>query len=130
MVDADLKGYFDTIPKDRLLQLVKQKVSDSAVLRLVEKYLEQEIMTELKTWTPESGVPQGAVLSPMLSNIYLNPLDHLMAEKEFQMVRYADDFVILCRSQFEAEAAVEEVRTWVAEVGLTLHGIGSGNGEQ
>ena len=77
MVDADLKGYFDTIPKDRLLQLVKQKVSDSAVLRLVEKYLEQEIMTELKTWTPESGVPQGAVLSPMLSNIYLNPLDHL-----------------------------------------------------
>jgi RNA-directed DNA polymerase len=121
VVDADLKGYFDTIPKDRLLQLVKQKVSDSAVLRLVEKYLEQEIMTELKTWTPESGVPQGAVLSPMLSNIYLNPLDHLMAEKEFQMVRYADDFVILCRSQFEAEAALEEVRTWVAEVGLTLH---------
>jgi RNA-directed DNA polymerase len=121
VVDADLKGYFDTIPKDRLLQLVKQKVSDSAVLRLIEKYLEQEIMSELKTWTPESGVPQGAVLSPMLSNIYLNPLDHLMAEKGFQMVRYADDFVILCRSQFEAEAALEEVRMWVAEVGLTLH---------
>jgi RNA-directed DNA polymerase len=121
VVDADLKGYFDTIPKDRLLQLVKQKVSDSAVLRLVEKYLEQEIMAELKTWTPESGVPQGAVLSPMLSNVYLNPLDHLMAEKGFQMVRYADDFVILCRSQFEAEAALEEVRAWVDEVGLTLH---------
>lgn len=121
VVDADLKGYFDTIPKDRLLQLVKQKVSDSAVLRLVEKYLEQEIMAELKTWTPESGVPQGAVLSPMLSNVYLNPLDHMMAEKGFQMVRYADDFVILCRSQFEAEAALEEVRAWVGEVGLTLH---------
>jgi RNA-directed DNA polymerase len=121
VVDADLKGYFDTIPKDRLLQLVKQKVSDSAVLRLVEKYLEQEIMAELQTWTPESGVPQGAVLSPMLSNVYLNPLDHLMAAKGFQMVRYADDFVILCRSQFEAEAALEEVRAWVAEVGLTLH---------
>ncbi len=121
VVDADLKGYFDTIPKDRLLELIKQKVSDSAVLRLIKKYLEQEIMTELQTWTPESGVPQGAVLSPRLSNVYLNPLDHLMAEKGFQMVRYADDFVILCRSQFEAEAALEEVRTWVAEVGLTLH---------
>lgn len=104
VVDADLKGYFDTIPKDRLLELIKQKVSDSAVLRLIKKYLEQEIMTELQTWTPESGVPQGAVLSPLLSNVYLNPLDHLMAEKGFQMVRYADDFVILCRSQFEADA--------------------------
>lgn len=121
VVDADLKGYFDTIPKDRLLQLVKQKVSDSAVLRLVEKYLEQEIIAELKKWTPESGVPQGAVLSPMLSNVYLNPLDHLMAGRGFEMVRYADDFVILCRSEFEAEAALEEIRAWVAEVGLTLH---------
>ena len=121
VVDADLKGYFDTIPKDRLLALVKQKVSDSAVLRLIEKYLEQEIMSELKTWTPEKGVPQGAVLSPMLSNVYLNPLDHLMAEKGFEMVRYADDFVILCRSEFEAEAALEEIRQWVADVGLTLH---------
>jgi RNA-directed DNA polymerase len=121
VVDADLKGYFDTIPKDRLLQLVKQKVSDSAVLRLIEKYLEQEIMSELRTWTPENGVPQGAVLSPLLSNVYLNPLDHLMAEKGFQMVRYADDFVILCRSQVEAEAALEEVRKWVGDVGLTLH---------
>jgi RNA-directed DNA polymerase len=121
VVDADLKGYFDTIPKDRLLQLIKQKVSDSAVLRLITKYLEQEVMAELKTWTPETGVPQGAVLSPLLSNVYLNPLDHLMADKGFQMVRYADDFVILCRSPFEAEAALEEVRAWVAEVGLQLH---------
>lgn len=121
VVDADLKGYFDTIPKDRLLELVRQKVSDRAVLRLIEKYLEQEIMSELQRWTPESGVPQGAVLSPMLSNVYLNPLDHLMGEKGFQMVRYADDFVILCRSESDAHAALEEVRRWVAEVGLTLH---------
>jgi len=121
VVDADLKGYFDTIPKDRLLELVKQSVSDSAVIRLIMKYLEQEIMSELARWTPESGVPQGAVLSPLLSNVYLNPLDHLMAAKGFQMVRYADDFVILCRSQFEAEAALEEVRAWVAAVGLILH---------
>jgi RNA-directed DNA polymerase len=121
VVDADLKGYFDTIPKDRLLELVKQKVTDSAVLRLVKKYLDQEIMSELKTWTPEAGVPQGAVLSPMLSNVYLNPLDHLMSAKGFQMVRYADDFVILCRTQTEAEAALSEIRVWVEASGLKLH---------
>jgi RNA-directed DNA polymerase len=121
VVDADLKSYFDTIPKDRLLHLVKQKVSDSAVLRLIQKYLEQEIMSELKTWTPETGVPQGAVLSPMLSNVYLNPLDHLLAERGFQMVRYADDFVVLCRTEAEAQAALHEIRGWVAENGLTLH---------
>jgi len=121
VVDADLKAYFDTIPKDRLLQLVKQKVSDSAVIRLVKKYLDQSIMSTLSTWTPINGVPQGAVLSPLLSNLYLNPLDHLMSEKGFQMVRYADDFVILCKSESEARAALEEVRAWVVEAGLTLH---------
>ncbi len=121
VVDADLKGYFDTIPKERLFELLKQKVSDSAVLRLVQKYLDQEIMSALKTWTPETGVPQGAVLSPLLSNVYLNPLDHMMAAKDFQMVRYADDFVILCQSEFEAEAALEEIKTWVESVGLKLH---------
>jgi RNA-directed DNA polymerase len=121
VVDADLKSYFDTIPKDRLLELVKQKISDSAVLQLIKKYLDQQIMSELATWTPEAGVPQGAVLSPMLSNVYLNPLDHMMSAKGYQMVRYADDFVILCRSQTEAEAALSEVRTWVESAGLSLH---------
>ena len=121
VVDADLKSYFDTIPKDRLLDLVKQKVSDSAVLALVKKYLDQEITFELSTWTTGTGVPQGAVLSPLLSNIYLNPMDHLMSAKGFQMVRYADDFVILCRTQEEAEAALAEIRTWVESAGLSLH---------
>ena len=121
VVDADLKSYFDTIPKDRLLELVKQKVSDSAVLQLVKKYLDQEIMSELAMWTPEAGVPQGAVLSPMLSNAYLNPLDHMMSAKGYQMVRYADDFVILCRTHLDAEAALSEIRTWVEGSGLSLH---------
>ena len=99
VVDADLKGYFDTIPKDRLLEIVEQKISDRRVLGLVKQYLDQGILEELRTWTPEAGVPQGAVLSPVLANAYLNPLDHHMAELGFQMVRYADDFVILCRTQ-------------------------------
>jgi len=121
VVDADLKGYFDSIPKDRLLDRVKQKISDRRVLGLIQLFLDQGILEELRTWTPETGVPQGAVLSPVLSNVYLNPLDHRIAERGFQMVRYADDFVILCRSQEEAEAALSEVRAWVEEAGLTLH---------
>ena len=121
VVDADLKGYFDSIPKDRLLEIVKQKISDRRVLGLIESFLHQGILEELRTWTPETGVPQGAVLSPVLSNAYLNPLDHQMAERGFQMVRYADDFVVLCRTPEEAAAALAEVRQWVEEAGLTLH---------
>ena len=121
VVDADLKSYFDTIPKDRLMDLLQQKISDSRVMQLIEQFLEQGIMEELREWTPETGVPQGAVLSPVLSNVYLNPLDHFMAEAGFEMVRYADDFVILCRSEFEAEAALETIQSWVADNGLTLH---------
>jgi RNA-directed DNA polymerase len=121
VVDADLKGYFDTIPKDGLLAIVQERISDRRVLGLVKLFLDQGIVEELRTWTPEAGVPQGAVLSPVLANAYLNPLDHLMSENGFQMVRYADDFVILCRSQADAEAALAEVRTWVQANGLTLH---------
>jgi RNA-directed DNA polymerase len=121
VVDADLKGYFDTIPKDRLQEIVQQSISDRRVLGLVKQFLDQGIIEELRTWTPEAGVPQGAVLSPVLANAYLNPLDHRLSEIGFQMVRYADDFVIPCRSQEEAEAALAEVRTWVEQHGLTLH---------
>jgi RNA-directed DNA polymerase len=121
VVDADLKGYFDTIPKDRLLEIVQQKISDRRVLGLIEMFLNQGIMEEMREWIPEAGVPQGAVLSPVLSNAYLNPLDHRMADLGFQMVRYADDFVILCRTPEDAEAALAEVRRWVEDNGLTLH---------
>jgi RNA-directed DNA polymerase len=121
VVDADLKGYFDTIPKDRLLAMVAEKISDRRVLSLVKNYLDQSIMEELHTWTPEAGVPQGAVLSPVLANLYLNPLDHQIAEAGFEMVRYADDFVILCRSLEEAESALAMVRRWVESAGLVLH---------
>ena len=121
VVDADLKSYFDTIPKDRLMEMVASKISDRRILKLIEMYLEQEIMEDLKSWTPEAGVPQGAVLSPLLSNVYLNPLDHHMDDLGFAMVRYADDFVVLCRTAEEAEQALEAIRQWVSSVGLTLH---------
>jgi RNA-directed DNA polymerase len=121
IVDADLKSYFDTIPHDRLMTLVGQKVSDGRVLNLIEAFLKQGVLDGLKEWTPETGSPQGAVISPLLSNIYLNPLDHLMAREGFEMVRYADDFVILCRSPEEAARALAKVQDWTAEAGLILH---------
>ena len=122
IVDADLKGYFDTIPKDRLMGRVEERIADSRVLALVRSYLDQGVMEELTLHEPtERGTPQGAVISPLLANIYLDPLDHLMALAGFQMVRYADDFVILCRSEDEAKAALARVQTWVLENGLTLH---------
>ena len=121
VVDADLKSYFDTISKPRLMTRIRQKVSDSRVLRMVEMYLEQGVMDGLREWTPETGTPQGAVLSPLLANIYLNPLDHLLADAGFAMVRYADDFVILCKTREDADRALALVQRWVAENELTLH---------
>jgi RNA-directed DNA polymerase len=121
VVDADLKAYFDTIPKDRLLERVGERVSDRGVLGLVEKFLDQGVMDGLSEFTPEKGTPQGAVISPLLANLYLNPLDHLMAAAGFAMTRYADDFVILCRSRAEADRALAKVQQWVEENGLTLH---------
>jgi RNA-directed DNA polymerase len=121
VVDADLKAYFDTIPHDRLMDRLREKIADGPVLNLIEAFLKAEILEELSQWTPEKGAPQGAVLSPLLSNIYLDPLDHLMARSGYQMVRYADDFVILCRTAEEAQQALELVRTWVADNQLILH---------
>jgi RNA-directed DNA polymerase len=121
IVDADLKSYFDTIPHDRLMGLVAPKVSDGRVLSLIESFLKQGVLDGLREWTPEEGSPQGGCISPLLSNIYLNPLDHLMAQRGYEMVRYADDFVILCRSPEEAALALAEVRQWTAEAGLKLH---------
>lgn len=121
IVDADLKSYFDTIPHERLMSRVGERIADKRVLTLVESFLKAGILDGLKEWTPEAGAPQGAVLSPLLSNIYLNPLDHHLASRGFEMVRYADDFVILCRSAEEAEQALSLVRQWTDENGLTLH---------
>jgi RNA-directed DNA polymerase len=121
VVDADLKSYFDTIPHERLMALVAKKVSDGKVLNLIDAFLHQGVLDDLKEWTPEQGTPQGAVISPLLSNIYLDPLDHLMAESGFEMVRYADDFVILCRSAEDAARALAAVQEWTASAGLTLH---------
>jgi RNA-directed DNA polymerase len=121
VVDADLKSYFDTIPHAPLMALVERKVADSRVLSLVQAFLKQGVLSEEGIEESETGTPQGAVLSPLLSNIYLDPLDHLIAAGGWEMVRYADDFVILCRSEAEARAALDCVQDWTTRVGLKLH---------
>jgi RNA-directed DNA polymerase len=122
VVDADLKSYFDTIPHGKLMERVKRKIADGRVLDLILKFLKQGVLEELKGWEPtEQGTPQGAVISPLLANLYLDELDHLMAARGRTMIRYADDFVILCADEAEARAALDEVKGWVEENGLLLH---------
>src|SRR5258707_356853 len=100
---------------------VESSISDGRVLSLIEGFLRQDIMMDMARWQPTTGTPQGAVLSPLLANIYLHPLDQTMEENGCRMVRYADDFVILCRTEDEALAALRHVQAWVAANGLTLH---------
>ena len=121
VVDADLKSYFDTIPHERLMSRVEEKVSDGRLLDLIRAWLKADILKGMERWTPAGGTPQGGVSSPLLANIYLDPLDKLMAGRGYRMVRYADDFVILTRSRDEADAALALVAAWVAENGLVLH---------
>lgn len=121
VVDADIQGYFDAISHERLMALVWKKVADRRIRELVQCFLDQDVMDGLKHWTPESGTPQGAVISPLLSNIYLDTLDHHMASQGIEMVRYADDLVLLCRSEANAEHALELLQGWMAQAALQLH---------
>jgi RNA-directed DNA polymerase len=121
VVDADIKAYFDSIPQERLMHEVEKYIADGRVLTLLEKYLQQDILDGLRRWRPKEGTPQGAVISPLLANLYLHPVDVVMAEQGWEMVRYADDLVILCRSLEGAEAALAWLAKLLGERGLTLH---------
>jgi RNA-directed DNA polymerase len=122
VVDADLKSYFDTIPHEGLMERVGEKIADGKVLNLIEGMLQAGVMDSVAGWqTTGQGSPQGAVISPLLSNIYLNGLDWKMTREGFEMVRYADDFVVLCRSQEEAQKALAQISQWIEENGLKLH---------
>ena len=121
VVDADLGSYFDTIPHPGLKRRVEERISDGAVNKLIDQFLSQAIMEGLRCWTPRGGTPQGAVISPLLANIYLHALDRQMRERGYRMVRYADDFVVMCRTATQAQAALNEVRTWIEQNGLRLN---------
>ena len=121
VVDADLKAYFDSIPHGRLMQDVQRYVADGRLHKLIESFLKQDILDGLAKWTPEAGTPQGAVISPLLANLYLHPVDQVMEEAGYAMIRYADDFVIMCKDEAEAKQVLYKVTQLTTERGLTLH---------
>jgi RNA-directed DNA polymerase len=121
VVDADLKAYFDSIPHGPLLADMGRHIADGRVLGLLEAFLKQDILEGLVQWTPEQGSPQGAVISPLLANLYLHPVDLAMARAGWEMIRYADDLVVLCRSEAEAHKALSLLRQLARERGLSLH---------
>ena len=122
IVDADLKAYFDSIPQDKLLEQVERRIADGTVLKLIGQYLEAGVMETMRDWKPTlQGTPQGSGISPLLANIYLNPLDHQMSRAGKEIVRYADDFVLCCRTEAEAQEALAQVQAFVQAAGLKLH---------
>lgn len=121
VVDVDLRKYFDTIPHKELMNEVATRIADGRVLDLIEAYLRQGVLEEMKLWTPENGTPQGAVISPLMANVYLHPVDVVMQQAGYRLVRYADDMVVLCRTREEAEAALAKLKELVEARGLQLH---------
>jgi len=123
VVDADLSAYFDSIPHERLMDEVRRRIADGRVLELLGMFMKQQVLEDMKLWTPEQGTPQGAVISPLLANLYLHSVDVCMAKAGYVMVRYADDLVVLCQSNEEAEQALAFMQSLVTEKGLVLHPI-------
>lgn len=128
IIDADLCKYFDTIPHRQLLRMVARRISDGSILRLIKSWLRAPVVEEDKDGKRRvvpnrCGTPQGGVISPLLANIYLNPLDHGVNHQsagQARMIRYADDFVILCRFG-QAQRVLERTKRWLNAKGLTLN---------
>lgn len=121
VVDVDIKGYFDNIPHGRLMELVRERISDGKVLGLIEAFLTQGVLEDGEMLTPKKGSPQGGLISPLLANIYLNPLDWLLQELGLHAVRYADDIVVMAESAVEAQEALKVIAEWMENAGLELH---------
>ena len=121
IVDADLKDFFGSVDHEKLLALVNQRVSDGRVLRLIRQMLEAGCMAERQRLATEQGVPQGGVVSPLLSNVLLTPFDREMRDRGYQLTRYADDWVVTCRTRREAEQALAEATKILKTLGVTLN---------
>lgn len=121
VVDADLSDFFGTVDHDKLLTLVNQRVSDGRVLGLLRQILKAGCVAQGGRLPTEQGTPQGGVVSPLLSNILLTPFDREMRRKGYRLTRYADDWLVTCRSRREAEAALTAARRILEKLGVTLH---------
>jgi group II intron reverse transcriptase/maturase len=122
IVDVDIRKYFDTVNHELLLDAVNEEISDGSVLRLLRMFLESGVLENGVRMETEEGTPQGGVISPLLANIYLNRFDWEMAKADYEVVRYADDFVVLCASQDEAQQAYEAVKHIIeGQLHLQLH---------
>lgn len=121
VVDSDIESYFDSVDHRILMTEIRREVSDGAVLGLLEDYLKQDVMEDAKTWEPIRGTPQGAVMSPLMANIYLHPVDQALTRAGYELIRYADDLVLVCRSEAEARAALALLEQEMSRRGLKLH---------
>ncbi|UTR09411.1 group II intron reverse transcriptase/maturase [Evansella sp. LMS18] len=124
VLDVDIQGFFDNINQDKLMKLLEQRISDRRVLKLIRKWLKAGIMEEGKLRNSITGTPQGGVISPLLANIYLNTMDKLW-EKRFshlgKLIRYADDFVVICRTKQEALESAQVIKAIMNKLDLTIN---------